>query len=352
MKLSELATFIPDANFESNSDLEITDPEITDPEIKGVAPLDLAQSGDITFLSSDKYLTQLSTTQASAVIIDLKTTCDLPCLRTKSPRLAFAKILNLFYQPVKLPVGIHPTVILGEGVVIGTNVAISPYVVIGDGVIIGNDVSIFAGTVIYPQVKIGDRSIIHSNCTIREYTEIGADCLIGANNVIGGDGFGFELDAGSWYKIPQTGYVKLGDRVEVGNLTAIDRPAMGCTHIGVGTKIDNLVQVGHGVKMGVNCMIVAQVGLAGAVVLGDYVTLAGQVGVGDRAVIGSGAIVGAKSGVISKVEAGAKVIGYPPASEREWKRMVIAQSQLPDLIKTIKKLEKRITELESRIEPS
>jgi UDP-3-O-[3-hydroxymyristoyl] glucosamine N-acyltransferase len=341
MKLSELATFLSDANF----DASVSD----DPEIKGVAPLDSAQSGDITFLNSDKYLSQLATTQASAVILDLKTVCALPCIRTKNPRLAFAQVLNLFYQPIKLPVGIHSTAILGLGVVVGKNVAIAPYVVIGDGVVIGDDVSIFAHTVIYPQVKIGDRTVIHSNSVIREYTEIGQDCLIYSSSVIGGDGFGFELDRGSWYKIPQTGYVKLGDRVEIGNLTAIDRPAMGFTDIGAGTKIDNLVQIGHGVKTGNHCMIVSQVGLAGGAVLGDYVVLAGQVGVGDRAVIENGAIVGAKSGVISHVEAGTKVMGYPSVPERDWKRNTIAQSKLPDLIKTIHKLEKRVAELESKL---
>ncbi len=342
MKLSELATFLSDSNFELGNN---------DPEITGVASLNLAQAGDITFLNSHKYLNQLATTQATAVILDLKTPCDLPCIRAKNPRLAFAQVLNLFYEPVKLPVGIDPTVILGKGVVIGANVAIAPYVVIGDGVVIGDDVSIFAHTVIYPQVHIGDRTVIHSNCVIREYTEIGADCLINPSSVLGNDGFGFELDRGSWYKIPQTGYVKLGDRVEVGSLSAIDRPAMGITDIGTGTKIDNLVQIGHGVKTGSHCMIVSQVGLAGGAVLGDYVTLAGQVGVGDRAVIGNGAIVGAKSGVISHVEAGAKVIGYPTVPEREWKRTVVAQYQLPDMIKTMQKLEKRISELESKLNP-
>ncbi len=340
MKLSELTTYLSDATFDFNN---------IDPEITGLAPLDSAQSGDISFLSSDKYLLQLSTTQATAVILDFKTPCNLPCIRAKNPRLAFAKVLNLFYEPVKLPLGVHPTAILGKGVVIGKNVAIAPFVVVGDGVTIGDDVSIFAHTVIYPQVKIGDRTVIHSNCSIREYTEIGQDCLINANSVVGNDGFGFELEAGSWYKIPQTGYVKLGDRVEIGSLTAIDRPAMGFTDIGTGTKIDNLVQIGHGVKTGDNCIIVAQVGLAGGAVLGDYVTLAGQVGVCDRAVIGNQAIVGAKSAVISHVEAGAKVMGYPTVPEREWKRTIVAQHQLPDMIKTIQKLEKRIVELESKV---
>jgi UDP-3-O-[3-hydroxymyristoyl] glucosamine N-acyltransferase len=343
MKLSELANYLSDAKLDNTTELT------TDPEITGVAPLESAQLGDISFLSSDKYLSLLSITKASAVILDFKTPCPLPSIRTKNPRLAFARVLNLFYQSIKLPRGIHPTVILGAGVVVGKDVAIAPYVVIGDGVTIGDNVSIFANTVIYDRVKIGDRTVIHSNCVIREGTEIGGDCLIGANCAIGGDGFGYELDGGSWYKIPQTGYVRLGDRVEIGSLSAIDRPAMGMTDIGTGTKIDNLVQVGHGVTMGNHCMIVAQVGLAGGAVLGDYVTLAGQVGVGDRAVIGSQAIVGAKSGVISHVEAGAKVIGYPTVSQREWKRTIVAQHQLPDLIKTMQKLEKRIAELESNL---
>ncbi|MEE3717456.1 UDP-3-O-(3-hydroxymyristoyl)glucosamine N-acyltransferase [Tumidithrix elongata RA019] len=342
MKLSQLAVGLSNCQLDLQGD---------DPEITGVAAIDRAQAGEITFLGSSKYLAEIERTQASAVILDLNTPCKLPCLRTNNPRLLFAKVLERFHQPLKLSVGIHPTAVLGEGVQLGKNIAIAAGVVIGDRVTIGDGVSIFPNTVIYDDVAIGADTTIHSNCTIVDRTQIGANCLIHPGTAIGGDGFGFELQAdGSWYKIPQTGYVILGDKVEIGCLTAIDRPAVGTTRIGTGTKIDNLVQIGHGANIAPHCILVSQVGLAGGVTLGHHAVLAGQVGVGDRAAIGEGALVGAKSGVISHVDAGAKVLGFPAIPERERKRIMVAELQLPEMLHTIRKLEKRIAELERKIE--
>ncbi|CAN1212819.1 UDP-3-O-acylglucosamine N-acyltransferase [Tumidithrix helvetica PCC 7403] len=342
MKLSQLAVGL------SNCQLDL---QGEDPEITGVAPIDRAKTGEIAFLGSSKYLAALDRTQASAVILDLKTPCNLPCLRTNNPRLLFAKVLERFHQPLKLSIGIHPSAIVGEGVQLGKDVAIAAGVVIGDRVTLGDRVSIFANTTIYDDVAIGLGTVIHSNCTICDRTQIGANCLIHPGTVIGGDGFGSELQAdGSWYKIPQTGHVILEDKVEVGCLTAIDRPALGTTRIGTGTKIDNLVQIGHGVNIAPHCILVAQVGVAGGSTLGHHVVLAGQVGVADHVAIGDGAVVGAKSGIISRVEAGAKVMGYPVVPERDWKRMVISERQLPEMLSTIRKLEKRIAELERKLE--
>jgi UDP-3-O-[3-hydroxymyristoyl] glucosamine N-acyltransferase len=341
MKLSQLALELP------NCELNL---EGADPEISGVAALDRAQIGEISFLSSAKYLAALEHTQASAVILDLKTPCKLPCLRTNNPRLLFAKVLECFHQPLKLALGIHPTVVIGENVNLGKEIAIAAGVVIGDRVTIGDGVSIFANTVIYDDVAIANGTVIHSNCTISDRTQIGANCLIRPNTVIGGDGFGFELQPdGSWYKIPQTGYVAIEDKVEIGCLTAIDRPAMGTTRIGMGTKIDNLVQIGHGVNIAPHCVLASQVGLAGGTTLGHHAVLAGQVGVGDHAEIGERTVIGAKSGIISRVEAGTKVMGYPAVPERDWKRIAIAERHLPEMLQTIRKLEKRISELEKRI---
>jgi len=344
MKLSKLVEYLPDCDLDLSNSLD------HDPEITGVAAIDQARTGELIFLNSDKYLPLLQTTAASAVILDPKTPCHLPCLRTKNPRLLFAQAIAIFHQAVKLPLGVHPSAILGQNVKLGADVAIAAGVVIDDGVEIGDRVSIFANTTIYTGVKIGAGTVIHAGCVIREFTEIGADCLIHANTVIGADGFGFELEpTGTWFKIPQSGYVKIGDRVEIGALSAVDRPAVGFTDIGTGTKIDNLVQIGHGCKIGAHCVIVSQVGLAGGVTLGHHVTLAGQVGVADHAQIGEKAIVGAKAGIISHVEAGTRVMGFPPLPEREWKRTMVAQHQLPDMIKTLHKLEKRILELEAKL---
>ena len=341
MKLSQLASCLPDCDLDASG---------SDPEITGISSIDRAKAGDLTFLGSAKYLHLLEHTQASAVILDRTTPCQLPCLRTSNPRLLFARSIDLFYQPITLPPEIHPTAVLGQDVQLGAGVAIAPNVVVGDRAVIGDGVQIFANATIYPDVKIGDRSVIHANCAIREFSQIGADCIINPGSVIGSDGFGYEIQPdGNWYKIPQSGHVEIGDRVEIGCLSAVDRPSVGITEIGYGTKIDNLVQIGHGCQIAPHCMIVAQVGLAGGAKLGHHVVLAGQVGVADRADIGDRAIVGAKAGVTSYVEAGTRVMGFPPVPEREWKRMIVAQKHLPEMKRTIDKLEKRLADLEARL---
>ncbi|NJM28164.1 MAG: UDP-3-O-(3-hydroxymyristoyl)glucosamine N-acyltransferase [Pseudanabaena sp. RU_4_16] len=340
MKLSQLATRLNDCQLDTHG---------IDPEIMGVASIDRAQAGELTFLSSTKYLSLLQSTQASAAIVDLQTPCHLPCLRTSNPRLAFAKAISLFYQPPQIPVGIHPTAIIGQDVQIGKDVAIAPGVVIGDRVCLGDRVAIYPNTTIYTEVKVGSDTTIHANCAIREGSQIGTNCIIHASTVIGGDGFGYEIQADStWYKIPQSGYVAIADNVEIGCLSAIDRPSVGTTEIAVGTKIDNLVQIGHGSKIGPHCILVSQVGLAGGVNLGHHVVLAGQVGIADHADIGDGAVLGAKSGVVSYVEPGTRMMGYPVVPEKDWKRIVVAERQLPEMLHRLRKLEKRIAELEGQ----
>jgi UDP-3-O-[3-hydroxymyristoyl] glucosamine N-acyltransferase len=341
MKLSQLASYLPDCQLE----LQELDPEIT-----GVAAIELAQTGDLAFLGSAKYLHLLQTTAASAVIIDLATPCPLPCLRTVNPRLSFAHAIALFDQPVTLPPGVHATAVIGQDVRLGKDVAIAPNVVIGDRVTIGDRAQIFANATIYPDVAIGDGTVIHANCIIRERTQVGAECIIHAGAVIGSDGFGYEIQPdGNWYKIPQSGYVVIGDRVEIGSLSAVDRPSVGTTNIGYGTKIDNLAQIGHGCQIAPHCMLVAQIGLAGGVKLGHHVVLAGQVGVTDHATIGDRALVGGKAGVISDVEPGKRVMGFPAIAERDWKRAMVAQRHLPEMSRTLKKLEQRIAELEAKL---
>ncbi|WP_019500758.1 UDP-3-O-(3-hydroxymyristoyl)glucosamine N-acyltransferase [Pseudanabaena sp. PCC 6802] len=340
MKLSELASRL------SGCQLDAGD---RDPEITGVAALDRAQPGELTFLSSTKYLPLLQSTQASAAILDLQTPCDLPCLRTSNPRLVFAHAIALFYQPPQVPIGIHPTAIIGQDVQLGKDVAIAAGVVIGDRVHLGGRATIFPNTTIYNDVKLGDNTTIHANCVIREHSQIGSSCIIHPNTVIGGDGFGYEIqDNGTWFKIPQSGCVVVADNVEIGCLSAIDRPSVGTTEIATGTKIDNLVQIGHGSKVGPHCILVSQVGLAGGVNLGHHVVLAGQVGIADHADIGDGAVLGAKSGVVSYVEPGTRMMGYPVVPEKDWKRIVVAERQLPEMLHKLRKLEKRIAELEGK----
>ncbi len=340
-KLSELVATLPDCRFESDG---------ADPIILGVAAIDKAQTGEITFVSSSKFASKLKDTQASAVILDLKTPSPLPCIRTANPRILFAKVLEKFYQPPTPPVGIHPTAILGEGVQLGANVTIAPYVVISDRVKIGDNVTIYPHVTIYNDVEIGANTTIHASCVISDRTQIGANCLLHPNTVLGGDGFGFELSPnGTWYKVPQIGYVIIEENVEIGCSCAVDRPAVGVTIIRKGTKLDNFVQVGHGVDIGAHSVLAAQVGLAGGATLGHHVVMAGQVGAANHIHIGDGAIIGAKSGVASNVPAGLTMMGYPVVPEKDWKRIVIAERQLPELLHTVRKLEKRIEELEAKL---
>lgn len=344
-KLSELAAefavALPDCKFESDG---------ADPIITGVAAIDKAQAGEITFVSSSKFVARLKDTQASAVILDLKTSSTLPCIRTANPRILFAKVLEKFYQPPTPPIDIHPTAILGEDVQLGENVVIGAYAVIGGHVKIADNVIIFPHVTIYNDVEIGANTTIHANCVIRDRTQIGANCIFHPNAVLGGDGFGFEIAPnGTWYKIPQTGHVIIEDNVELGCSCAVDRPSVGVTIIHKGAKLDNFVQIAHGVKVGAHSVLAAQVGLAGGVTLGHHVVMAGQVGANDHIHVGDGAIIGGKAGITSDVPAGAAMIGFPTVPEKNWKRVVIAERQLPDLLHTVRKLEKRIAALEARL---
>ncbi len=340
MKLSELHAHLPDCLLDAGDD----------PEIVGVASLQEARPGELTFLSGAKYLPALATTQASAVILDRHTPCPLPCLRSPNPRLSFGQAIALFYQPPQLPPGIHPTALLGQDVRLGANVTLGAGVVVGDRVTIGENSVIFPNVTIYDDVAIGEGTTIHANCVVRERTQIGANCTIHAGTVLGGDGFGYELQGdGRWFKIPQSGYVVVREGVEIGCLCAIDRPAVGITEIGAGARIDNLVQIGHGCRLGEQALLVSQVGLSGGVRLGHHAILAGQVGIADHAEIGDGAIIGAKTGVISYVPPGERVMGYPSVPEKEWKRTVVIQRSLPQLKRTVDRLVERVAALEEQL---
>jgi UDP-3-O-[3-hydroxymyristoyl] glucosamine N-acyltransferase len=337
---AELAAVIPDCHFESSGD---------DPLIRGVAAIDKAREGEITFVASAKFASRLKDTQASAVILDLQTSSPLPCIRTAYPRILFAKVLEKFDRPAIAPVGIDATAIIGTDVQLGEGTAIAPYVVIGDRVQLGDRTTIYPHVTIYNDVIIGKNVTIHAGCVIRDRTEIGDNCIIHPNTVIGGDGFGFELSPdGTWYKVPQIGHVVIESNVEIGCSCAIDRPAVGVTTIRQGAKLDNFVQIGHGVEVGAHCVLASQVGLAGGVSLGHHVVMAGQVGAANHIHIGDGAIIGAKSGIPSDVPAGMTLMGYPVVPEKDWKRIVIAERQLPDLLRTVRKLEQRIAELENK----
>jgi UDP-3-O-[3-hydroxymyristoyl] glucosamine N-acyltransferase len=337
--VSEFAGALPDCKFESDG---------TDPIITGVAAIASAQTGAITFVPSAKFIPLLQDTQASAVILDLTTPSSLPCIRTAYPQILLAKVLEKFDPPDVPIVGIHPTAILGEDVQIGKNVAIAPYVVISDRVKIGDNAIIDSRVTIYNDVKIGANTIIHTSCVIGDHTQIGANCIVYPNTVLGGDGFGFDLAPdGNWYKIPQIGRVIVEDNVEIGCSCGVDRAAIGITTIHQGAKLDNLVQVGHGVEVGAHSRIGSQVGLAGGASLGQHVVMAEQVGSAYHIHIGDGANIGVNSGIPSNVPAGARMVGYPVVPEEDWHRIASAKSQLPDLLRTVRRLEQQIEKLEA-----
>jgi UDP-3-O-[3-hydroxymyristoyl] glucosamine N-acyltransferase len=323
-------------------------------EIHGVASLAEAQVGELSFLSEARYLPLLEQTQASAVIVEESTTLPrpIPCLRGQDPRFLFAQAIELFYQPYRAPAGIHPTAVVDASAQLGEGVAIGPHVVVMEGVKIGAHTQIHANVTIYPRVQIGSRCQLFANCVIHERTEIGDDCLIHSGAVIGDDGFGhIPLSNGSWRRMLQAGRVVLEDGVDVGSNTTIDRAAVGETRIGRGSKIDNLVQIGHGVHIGPDCVLIAQVGIAGGTQLGHHVILAGQSGLAGHLQIGDGVRVAAQTGVTSDIPAGQTVAGYPHQPVAEWRKSMAALRHLPDLQRTLRKLQARVAELEGRSSP-
>jgi UDP-3-O-[3-hydroxymyristoyl] glucosamine N-acyltransferase len=254
---------------------------------------------------------------------------------TTQTRLVFAQTLALFYQPWQPEAIIHPTAVIDPTVTLGTEVAVGAHVTLEAGCKIGNNVCIYPNVVVYPGVEIGDRTILHANCVIHERVVIGQDCMIHSGAVIGSEGFGFVPTATGWVKMQQSGRVVLEDGVEVGCNSTIDRPSVGETRIGKGTKIDNLVQIAHGCQIGQHCVLVSQVGLAGAVQLGDGVVIAGQSGVIEKIKIGARAIVTAKTAVFQDVEAGQTVSGIPAVPNKLWLRTTVLIRRLPELFRKL-----------------
>jgi UDP-3-O-[3-hydroxymyristoyl] glucosamine N-acyltransferase len=318
------------------------DPDI---EICRVAGIEEAVPGDLTFVSNRKYVRFLKTTRASAIILgyDIPETAT-PSLRTDNPYLAFARALELFHRPLAPEPGVHPTAVIAEDVKLGENASVGAYAVIGRGCVIGRNAVIHPHTVLYPGVVVGDDVVLHSHVTIRENCRLGDRVVVQNGSVVGSDGFGFAPKGdGTYYKIQQTGAVILEDDVEIGACAAIDRAAVGDTRIRRGAKIDNLVQVGHGCDVGENSVLAAQTGLAGSTRIGRNVQAGGQVGFAGHLTVGDGAVVTAQSGVPHDVPAGAVISGSPAVDNAVWRRAVAIFAQLPDLVKRVRELERRLT---------
>jgi UDP-3-O-[3-hydroxymyristoyl] glucosamine N-acyltransferase len=322
-----------------------------DLEVHRVAGIEQAEAGDLTFLANPRYASALRTTRATAVILaedGPAATCVM--LRTADPYLAFARAVALFDNPARPAPGVDRLAAVASDAVIGDHVSIGPFVTIGSRARIGN------GTVIYPNVCVGDETrigaecLIHSHVAVRERVVIGDRVIIQNGAVIGSDGYGFvRRPDGTHQKIPQTSIVVIEDDVEIGANTTIDRPAVGETRIGAGTKVDNLVQVAHGVTIGHNALLAAQVGIAGSTTIGDDVMLGGQVGIAGHVQIGKGAVAAGQSGITNSLPPGAFVSGYPAIDNKEWLKASAVFRRLPELKKRIAELEKRIAELEGSL---
>ena len=312
-----------------------------DTEIRGVAGLEHAGPDQLSFLANARYTPLVHTTRAAAVLVepDFPQVRGVATLRIANCYRAFAKAIGYFYTLPKYPPGIHPTAVIDAGAVVGPRAHVGAYVVIGPGVRIGSDAVLLSHAVLYEGVVAGDRLFVHAHAVVREFCRLGDDVVLQNGAVVGGDGFGYARDTGgTWVKIPQSGPAVLGHRVEVQANACIDRASIGETRVGDGSKIDNLVQVGHGSTVGDNTLLCAQVGLAGSTIIGKSVILAGQVGVAGHCTVGDGAVVTAQSGVPSDVAAGATVSGYPAMDNRQWLRTVAAFTRLPGMVRELREL--------------
>jgi UDP-3-O-[3-hydroxymyristoyl] glucosamine N-acyltransferase len=322
-------------------------------EITRVATLQDAEPGDITFLANPKYESALKTTRASAVLLRSDSPAA-PCamLRTADPYLAFARAVGLFAPAWRPVAGVHPLAAVAADARLGADVSIGAFVAIGEGASIGARTVIFPNVTIGPGARIGGDCVIHSHVAIRERVVIGDRVILQNGVVVGGDGYGFvRRGDGTHEKIPQVAAVVIEDDVELGANTTVDRPAVGETRIRTGTKIDNLVQIAHGVTVGRNVLMAAQVGIAGSTHIDDDVVFGGQVGVGGHLSIGRGAVAVGQSGVTNSLDPGARVAGYPAIDNREWRKASVVFRRLPELKKRIEELERQIAELRADRRP-
>jgi UDP-3-O-[3-hydroxymyristoyl] glucosamine N-acyltransferase len=325
-----------------------TDPS-HDPDIIGVAAVDQASTGTLSYIEGEKFAAFVANTQASALILPQNSTMQaqatdrgLAWLSAPDPRLAFARAIALFYTPYQPGPGIHPSAVVDPTVTCGEQVSIGANAVIQAGVRLGTGVCVHPNVVIYPGVQVGDRTVLHANCVIHERAQIGADCTIHSGAVVGAEGFGFVPTSQGWEKMEQSGIVVIEDGVRVGSNTTIDRPAVGTTRVGRDTKLDNLVHIAHGCQVGEGVAMAAQVGMAGGVIVGNRVILAGQVGVANQAKIGDGAIATAQTGIHGNVAPGEIVAGSPALPHKVFLKASAVYRRLPEMYKTLQQLQKRL----------
>jgi UDP-3-O-[3-hydroxymyristoyl] glucosamine N-acyltransferase len=340
MKLSEIAGFLK-GELAGDGDIEIT----------GLAKIENAGPGELTFLANPKYAKYLEETKASAVLVNRSMeNVPLNHIRLDDPYIGFLFLLEKFSpEPETGFTGIHSSAQIAGSAVIGKNAAIGANVYVGENAVIGDNTIIHPNATIYPDVKIGTNCVIHSNVSIRQECVIGNRVILHNGTVIGSDGFGFAPDGDKYRKIPQRGIVRIEDDAELGANCSIDRATLGETVIGAGCKLDNLVQVAHNVVIGPDTVIAAQTGVAGSTRIGTHVTIAGQVGVTGHIQVGDNAIIAAQSGVSKSVPAGEVWFGYPAMPINKMKKIEVSMRHLPDLSRKIHQLEKQIISLEEKL---
>jgi UDP-3-O-[3-hydroxymyristoyl] glucosamine N-acyltransferase len=336
MKLAELAQKL-NCSVEGDSNLEIT----------GVAGIDEAQAGELTFLVNRKYRPALATTRASAILCATgEPRPPIAALRSANPYLDFARAIELFHPAPRYAPGVHPTAVIAGSAKIGVGAHIGPFCFVDEEAEIGDHAVLHSFVSIYRRARIGDHFFAHAHACVREECQVGNRVLLQNGVVVGSDGFGFARESnGRWHKIRQAGTSIIGDDVEIQAHAAIDRATVGETRIGRGTKIDNLVQVGHACKVGEDTLLCGQVGLAGSTTVGDRCILAGQVGAAGHLTIGDGATISSQSGIPGDVPANAVYSGYPAMDNLAWRKSVAVFNRLPDLQRELRELREELARL-------
>ena len=319
-------------------------------QLTGFASAAAAQAGDLTFADKQVYFEAAEESQASAILVsgDFAST-KKTIIRVPNVRVAVARVLPLFFPPDELTPGVHPTANIAASAQIDPTAQIGPHCIVGPRVRVGARSVLMGGNHIAGDCQIGDDTRLFPNVVLYPKTQVGHRVTIHAGTVIGSDGYAYALDEGKHRKVLQVGRVVIHDEVEIGANAAIDRGALGDTVIGQGTKIDNLVHVAHNVAMGRHCLIMGQVGFAGSTQLGDYCVIASQSGIAGHLKLGRQVTVGAKSGVMRDISDGETVLGIPAAPDKQTKRQMIALTQLPELIRRTRELEKQVADLKAKV---
>lgn len=341
MRVRELAEWLG-ATFEGDGEKDLG----------GVAPLETAGAADLAFVGSRRAAAQVESSAAGCLLVPMEwpSPSFRTVIRVPDPRTACARAMSRFYPTAELKPGVHPTAVMGKDVHMGALVYVGPHAVVGDGSRIGVACSIGAGCVVGKRVVLGEGCILHSNVTVYDNVDIGRGTIIHSGTVIGSDGFGYVREHDRWHKFPQVGRVEIGDFVEIGANSCVDRAAMGITSIGEGTKLDNMVHVGHNCRIGRHVVVAAQTGFSGGVVVEDYAVIGGQVGIGDKARIESRAVLGSGCGVLTAkiVRSGETVWGTPARPLRQHLDQLANLARLPEMRRELAEMKRRLAELERK----